>query len=167
MSNRVWLVAGLVTLMLAFAFVALSDNSAQASQRSTSEDDVDLSNPDVAAIAKLAKDIPDAIASGDVKRAQDFYSPDAIKMVPGQPDIKGKENMWGADFLSKNRVHVVVHLVEVKVFGDLAYDRATFTTTVTPKSAGEAARVDGRLLEILRKERGKWKSYRVMYNSEK
>lgn len=55
---------------------------------------------------------------------------------------------------------------EVKIFGDVAYDLAHFTTTLTPKAGGEAITMKGRVFEIGKKEIGAWKSLRVMVNSE-
>ena len=69
--------------------------------------------------------------------------------------------------LSSYNLRVDVHIVEVKVLGDYAYDRATFTMSMKPKAGGETQDMGGRVFEVLRKECGKWKSLRVMVNSDK
>ena len=131
--------------------------------------DLDLSNPDVAAIVQIAKDFSKAIAANDFQRVIDVYSPDVVYMSPGAPDAVGKDAVaqgWG-DMLSSYSVRVDVHIVEVKILGDYAYDRATFTMSMKPKAGGETQDMGGRVFEVLRKEGGKWKSLRVMVNSEK
>ena len=131
--------------------------------------DLDLSNPDVAAIVQIAKDFSKAIAANDFQRVIDVYSPDVVYMSPGAQDAVGKDAVaqgWG-DMLSTYSVRVDVHIVEVKILGDYAYDRATFTMSMKPKAGGETQDMGGRVFEVLRKEGGKWKSLRVMVNSEK
>jgi len=56
--------------------------------------------------------------------------------------------------------------VSKRIFGDVGFDRATFTMTMTPKAGGEAMTHTGRVLEIVRKEKKRWKSFRVMVNAE-
>ena len=63
-------------------------------------------------------------------------------------------------FFSKYGGTVAVHIDEVEVFGDMAFDRASFTVTLTAKDGGKVTETKGRLLEVLRKEDGKWKSFR-------
>lgn len=131
--------------------------------------EVDVSNPDVATIVQIAKDFSEAIAAGDLKRVIDVYSPDVVYMSPGAPDALGKDTVaqnWQA-MLSSYNLHVDVHILEVKIIGDYAYDRATFTMSMKPKGGGETQEMSGRVFEVLRKEGGKWKSLRVMVNSDK
>ena len=71
------------------------------------------------------------------------------------------------DFFSKYSAQVEVHIEEVRVSGDMAFDRGHFKVTSTPKAGGELEIREGRVFEVLRKERGKWKSLRVMVNDEK
>jgi uncharacterized protein (TIGR02246 family) len=130
---------------------------------------LDLSNPDVAAIVQIAKDFSEAIAASDFNRVIDVYSPDVVYMSPGTPDAEGRDAVaqnW-RDMLSGYDLRVDVHIVEVKILGDYAYDRATFTMSMKPKAGGETQNMGGRVFEVLRKEGGKWKSLRVMVNSDK
>jgi len=163
--------AGLKTLeVLLFAAILVGPvaKSATDSSQVASNSNVDLTNPDVAAIVQIAKDFEEANKIGDVKRIAEFYSPDVIYMYQGMPDHVGREviaEMY-KDFFSKNNAQVSVHIDEVRICGEMAFDRATFTATATPKAGGEASVTKGRLLEILRKEGGKWKSLRVMVNTE-
>ena len=153
------------TMLLALVVVL----SIASSSYALPSDEVDLSNPDVAAIVQIAKDFSEAIAIGDLKRVIDVYSPDVVYMSPGKPDAQGRDavahNWQGA--LSAYAMQVQVQIVEVKILGDYAYDRAIFTTSMKPKAGGETLERGGRVFEVLRKENGKWKSLRVMVNSDK
>jgi uncharacterized protein (TIGR02246 family) len=136
--------------------------------RAASNGPLDLSNPDVAAIVQSAKDFEQWNKTGDVEHIAEVYSPDVIYMMQGMPNHEGRTVVAQAykDFFSNNTAQVTVNVQEVRVFGDMAFDRATFTTLATPKGGGETAVIKGRLLEVLRKEAGKWKSYRVMAITE-
>jgi uncharacterized protein (TIGR02246 family) len=129
--------------------------------------DVDRSNPDVAAIVQVAADFSAAYAAGDADRMLSYYSPDVVYMAAGMGNHVGRSSLRDAyaSLFASYTGHVDVHLEEVKVFGDMAYDRATFRITLAPKAGGQATVTTGRLLEVLRKEDGKWRSVRVMTNS--
>jgi uncharacterized protein (TIGR02246 family) len=155
--------------MFAISLGACAAGFAHTSPQFRSSPDVDLTNPDVAAIVRIAKDFSDAVAAGDLKRVIEFYSPDVIYMSPGAPDTQGRDAVaqnWQAMFSTYNS-HVDVRIVEVKILGEYAYDRATFTMNMKPKAGGETEEMSGRVFEVLRKEGGKWKSLRVMINSDK
>ena len=169
MGNRKSSISFFVLLVIGASLLAFAARFAYAfAQTQSANRDVDLSNADVAAIVQIAKDFSDANKAEDVKRIAGFYSPDVIYMYQGMPNHVGREviaEMY-QDFFSKYTAQVVVHVDEVKVCGDMAFDRATFTVTGTPKLGGEGLVSKGRVLEILRKEGGKWMSLRVMVNTE-
>jgi len=94
----------------------------------------------------------------------DAYSADVIKMSPGSPN-RGKEDLERsyADLLAKYNVEVAVKVEEVTIVSNsTAFDRARYTVIATPKTGGKPLVSTGRLLEVLRKENGKWKSFRAM-----
>ena len=102
--------------------------------QSASNGFVDLSNPDVAQIVQIAKDFEQWNKSGDVEHIVDIYSSDVIYMHGGMPNLEGRPAVAESyrDFFS-SYTQVNVKVQEVRVFGDMAFDRATFVTTVTPK----------------------------------
>ena len=153
-------------LVLGISLILLTASLAPA--KSTSNQDVDLSNPDVGAILQIAQDFSEAYRAGDAKRVASFYSPNVIYMAQGMPNHEGKDliEQLYKDLFSKYGGTVAVHIDEVEVFGDMAFDRASFTVTLTAKDGGKVTETKGRLLEVLRKEDGKWKSFRVMANTE-
>jgi ketosteroid isomerase-like protein len=63
---------------------------------------------------------------------------------------------------------IQITAAETQVIGDWAYDRGSFTVSITPKAAGgNAMQESGNYLVILRKGAdGAWKLHRVMSNSD-
>ena len=133
---------------------------------------------DAAAITKLATDVVHVIESGDFDRLADFYSPAAVYLAEGEAPIdrevgKAVVKRWRR-MIGSNRARISMRLDEVDVSGDLAYDRVSYTVTISPRIVGivpgqtglpgQVVRI-GRALEILRKEDGVWKYYRVMTGS--
>lgn len=99
-------VTSIVLPILAVSLMALAAKLAHASPQSASTADLDLKNPDVTAIAQLAKDFSEAIAANDLKRVIDFYSPDVVYMSPGMPDALGKDALaqnWNGMLSSLSR----------------------------------------------------------------
>jgi ketosteroid isomerase-like protein len=139
-----------------------------ASQQPAPEPDVDLSKPDVRAIVQIAKDYERAYAAGNVDSLMTAYSPQIVYMSQGMAAHTGLDVLRGlyATMFQTYKGTVDVQFDEVKVFGDVAYDRASFTINLVPKAGGEPRVVTGRLMEILRKQNGKWQSIRVMTNSD-
>lgn len=139
---------------------------------------VNLGDPDVAAISKLADDLARAVDAGDANRIADLYSPEAKYFADGEAPVdrnvgKFVANRWRKT-IGSNRAHIVIKVEEVDVSGDLAYDRISYTVTILPRvvtllpgqtgTPPQVLRV-GRALEVLRKEDGVWKYYRIMTNS--
>jgi uncharacterized protein (TIGR02246 family) len=171
MERRFGFLAKTILLMLGLSLVVFAAGLTAAScgrSRAVSNGSLDLSNPDVAAIVQIAKDFEQWNKTGDVEHIVDIYSPDVIYMHGGMPNLNGKAVVAQnyKDFFSSYTAQVNVNVQEVRVFGDMAFDRATFTTAVTPKGGGETTVMKGQVMEILRKEAGKWKSFRVMANTE-
>lgn len=139
---------------------------------------LNLGDSDVAAVAKLATDLARAVDAGDFNRIADAYSPAAVYLADGEPIIdrnvgKAVANRWRKT-IGSNRAHMEIRVEEVDVSGDIAYDRVTYTVTIMPRVAallpgqtGTPRQIlrTGRALEVLRREDGTWRYYRVMTNS--
>jgi ketosteroid isomerase-like protein len=165
MRNRTGRTKALVTAM-ALCVISLGA-AAHRQTEATSNKLVDLSNPDVAQIVEIAKDFETWNKIGDVKHIEEVYSPDLVYMYQGMPSHdKAMIREMYEDFFSKNTAQVSVHIEEVKIFGNYAFDRATFISKAIPKDGSESPVIKGRVMELLRKEGGKWKSLRVMANTE-
>lgn len=129
-----------------------------------SKDAAKSPDSDVATLQKVADEFALVFNAGDAKRIAGFYSEEVIYMIPHIPNRVGRATVEQdyEELFAKYTMHVDVHIEEAKIFGDMAFDRATYRTTRTPKAGGETVVINGRLLEILRKEDGRWKSFRVV-----
>jgi ketosteroid isomerase-like protein len=158
----------LLTCLVAILPIALQAQNA----------DVNLGDRDVAAIAKLADDLARAVDAADANRIADCYSPEAAYFADGETPVTRNVGKFVASrwrkTIGSNRAHMAIKVEEVNVSGDLAYDRISYTVTILPRvvtllpgqtgTPPQVLRV-GRALEILRKEDGTWKYYRIMTNS--
>ncbi len=71
------------------------------------------------------------------------------------------------DYFHANAAHLVVHVDELRVIGEIAFDRATFQVAARPKAGGTAVTSSGRVFEVWGKDPAeRWKAMRVMVNSE-
>jgi len=105
-------------------------------------------------------------AANDWKGDVALFTEDAISMPPNQAAVQGKAAIlaWEESFPPISNFQE--QSVELEGQGDLAYDRGTYSMTVTPPGAAPIED-RGKYLFILRKQAdGSWKFLRVMYNSD-
>ena len=125
---------------------------------------------DVAAIGALRDALQAAENAGDHDAAAGLLSEDAVLMVPDFPVQEGRLTCreflrdvmgWLAERFDR-RIHY--DSAETVVDGDVAFDRGTFSFTVTPRSGGETTQTTGKYLWILRRseERGGWRVSRLI-----
>ena len=70
--------------------------------------------------------------------------------------------------LDQFTVKLIVEVLEVRVAGDWAFARMTYTETLTPKAGGEPTEDSGRWLVIYeRQPDGAWKIYLEIWNSDR
>jgi uncharacterized protein (TIGR02246 family) len=124
---------------------------------------------DVKAIKRLGEEYFAGANAGDLDRRMATMAPDAIIMPPDRPSILGKEEIrrlsreYSATFESK---YSLVH-DEVETTENWGFVRATITGTRTSKSGGGVERVSWKNLWIVKRQAdGKWKFWRIMFNSE-
>jgi len=56
---------------------------------------------------------------------------------------------------------------EIVVFGDWAFERVNYTSTITPEAGGEPFEQKGKFIYILRRQSdGAWKYARLIFNSD-
>jgi uncharacterized protein (TIGR02246 family) len=110
---------------------------------------------DEEAIRQLVASWTEATRRGDLDTVLSLMADDVIFTVPGREPF-GKSTFAqqfstgaGGTFEAENKI------VELKVLGDWAYLRNHISIRVTPPS-GEAMRMEGYTLTILRKENGAW-----------
>jgi ketosteroid isomerase-like protein len=106
------------------------------------------------------------MSARDWKGDLDLYTEDAITLPPNQAAVQGKAAIQASDEAFPPYSNFQEQSLEIEGQGDLAYDRGTYSMTMTP--AGVAPFEDrGKYLAIWRKQAdGSWKISRVIYNSD-
>jgi uncharacterized protein (TIGR02246 family) len=123
---------------------------------------------DAEAIMMLLTEYDAAATAGNVDAVMALYADDAVSMPPDAPARTGKEEIRAAfvAVLEENTVQLTSQVDEVRVSGDLAFLRAAYDETLTPKAGGEPTQLHGKWLVILeRQPDGSWKSWREMWSN--
>ncbi len=122
---------------------------------------------DIAAIKDLVNQYGATVNAGDLDLWISLWADNGIQMPPNAPAVIGKEQIRAenesmfAEFILK----MVVTNEEVKVDGDLAFIRGTYTLSLTPKAGGETIKIDGKYLSIVERQAdSSWKFARDCFN---
>ena len=132
-----------------------------------------MGGADSTAIADLRQALEAAENAGDADAAADLLTDDAVLMVPDFPVQEGKpacttflRDIMGwlsSEFLR----HITYVSSEVAVFGDVAFDRGTFSFTVSPRSGGDRSLVTGKYLWLLQRTgSGPWRAARLIVSRD-
>jgi ketosteroid isomerase-like protein len=107
---------------------------------------------DLAAIEAFNKSYLQAINDGDADALIALTVDEHIMMMPNQPILAGKAKLDAASrrMAEQFKIHETWQPIETVIDGRLAYQRGTFSTTITPKAGGPARTSDGKFLRIYR-----------------
>ena len=125
-----------------------------------------LSEADRTAIRKADETDMMMMIAKDWKGDLALYTEDAIQLPPNQAALQGKAAIqaWYEAFPPFSNFQE--QSLEIEGQADLAYDRGTYSMTVTPPGAAPIED-RGKYLTILRKQAdGSWKVARAMFNSD-
>ena len=125
-----------------------------------------LSEADRTAIRKADETDMMMMIAKDWKGDLALYTEDAIQLPPNQAALQGKAAIQAWDEAFPPFSNFQEQSLEIEGQGNLAYDRGTYSMTVTPP---RAAPIEdrGKYLTIYRKQAdGSWKIARVMFNSD-
>jgi ketosteroid isomerase-like protein len=114
---------------------------------------------DLAAIEAFNKSYLQAINDGDAAALIALTVEDHIMMMPNQPVIAGKAKLDAASrrMTEQFQIHETWLPIATVIDGRLAYQRGTFSTTMTPKTGGPARTTEGKFLRIYRRlDDGAW-----------
>lgn len=125
--------------------------------------EADSMETDITAINELYDQYCLAANTGDLDLFISLWADDATRMDPDLPAIVGKENIrahFKVPFEQFNTNVAIYGETEVHVSGDLAFSRGTYTLSLTPKEGGPTTYIDGKWLDILKRQAdGSWKIY--------
>ncbi len=123
---------------------------------------------DVAAINELYDQYCLASNEDDIDHFMSLWDDDAIRMSPDLPAFVGKEmvrSYFETLFEKSTGIIAIYGETEVQVAGDMAFSRGTYTVSLSPKAGGPATHIDGKWLDILKRQTdGSWKIYRDCVN---
>jgi uncharacterized protein (TIGR02246 family) len=125
---------------------------------------------DRAALNKLRAEYPAAFNSGDAEAMANVYAIDATLMPPGEQAVTGRTAIqeYFKSQLAQFTIKAALESQEFSVVGpDWAFDRGTYTLTITPKAGGDAITQENKYITLLHREPDGWKAKRDIYNSNK
>jgi len=124
---------------------------------------------DIEAVKKIGDEFNTAFNAGDTDKLVSIYTDDAVRIPPNEPALIGKEAIRGR-FQRLFDQFTVEHesvVVDVKVSGDLAFFRGTWTTIDTPKDGGEPLKFNGNFVSIIQKQPDEsWKTICNSWSNE-
>ncbi len=124
---------------------------------------------DMEAINKVLEQEVAAISAGDVEAFVALFTNDAVGMPPGEPAAIGTEAVrsWAQDFFDQFTVQYTATSEEIVVAGNWAFQRLSFTLTLTPAAGGDPIQLNGKGIHICQRQGdGSWKLTRDIWNSD-
>ena len=123
---------------------------------------------DVEAINNVREAHIAALNDGDVDAWVAAFTDGGVQMPPNAPANLGSESIraWSQTFLAPFRAAFTLVVDEVRVAGDWAFERGTYTINLTPKAGGEPMQDIGKYITIYeRQPGGTWSIARDIWNS--
>lgn len=124
---------------------------------------------DIAAINELYDQYCIQGNAGDLDNFLSLWEDNATRMEPDSPFITGKENIrkfFEGSFKLFNINIAIYGDTEIQVAKDIAFSRGTYTLSLAPKEEGPTIHIDGKWLDILKRQAdGSWKIYIDMVNN--
>ena len=113
---------------------------------------------DVATLEKRIDQWLDGYNKGDVAQMMDVFSDDFTDEEQDAPLAdKGQVSQAFSSLFAKYDTHIDGVTDEIRVSGDLAFDRGHYVTLLTPKAGGTSVTRAGRFLEVWKREGGVWR----------
>ena len=120
-------------------------------------------------IDTLREQFMNLFRAGDATALARLYTENAVLMPPGEPAVTGRKAIELKLQTTFDRFTAVLNVTfdEIEISGDWAFERGSYTLTLTPKVEDEPIREVGKYLLILRRNSdGSWKLARDIWNSD-
>jgi uncharacterized protein (TIGR02246 family) len=125
-------------------------------------------NTDLQSIDEIRAAHVAALNSGDAQAWAALFTEDAVQMPPNAPENIGRPNIrsWSQAFLDQFRVHFALAVDEVHIASDWAFERGSYTISLTAKAGGPPLKDIGKYITIYQRdpELG-WRMARDIWNS--
>jgi ketosteroid isomerase-like protein len=118
-----------------------------------------LTDEDIAALNALRAAYRQAAIEGTPNALSAVYAEDAVVWSPNKPAIEGRDAIRAINEPTPGVTiqHLALSSIEIDGYGDLAFDRGTYSFTVVTDEAEEPISVVGKYLVIARKQAdGTW-----------
>lgn len=114
---------------------------------------------DLTSISQRCSEWVNAINVGSLDHYIQLLTPDAVWIPSGQPSLRGKETIrqWLASSFATFRYQFTLSEDHIRVSGDWAVERVSFTSILQSNRGGEPTHFAGRHLVVWRREQdGCW-----------
>ncbi len=131
--------------------------------------DTALLEADVEAIEFLLREEVAAVQAGDVEAQLAIRTADVLEMPPDELPFIGVEayRTWSNDDPFSYQI-IAASMDEIRVTGDWAYSRFSYTWVLTPMSGGESVEASGKGIWIVQRQPdGSWRIAREIWNNNK
>jgi uncharacterized protein (TIGR02246 family) len=145
------------------AFITLATITLPGCQRRAES----LTDADRNAITAVIANFDKAMLAADWPAVLSAYTEDAILLPPNTPVVQGRAVMQKFFEGFPKITEFKQRVVEIEGYGDLAFPRGTYETTMNPTGAKAPLKDRGKILAVWRKQPdGKWLASRVIWNSD-
>ena len=111
-----------------------------------------------------------AVNAGDAAAWAALFTEDGVQMPPNAPANVGRETIrrWSEALLSAFRAEFALSVEEVRVSGDWAFERGTYTIGLAPTAGDDPMRDSGKYITIYQRQPGgSWRLARDIWNSDR
>ena len=130
---------------------------------------MDLQTSELEGLDSLREAHVAALNAGDGDAWVACFTADAVQMPPNAPANVGAENIrgWSGGMLAVFGVEFALSPEEVQPAGpEWAFERGTYTITLTPKTGGDPIRDVGKYITLYQRQAdGTWRMARDIWNS--
>ena len=121
----------------------------------------------VAALNRLRDEFETTYNTNDASALAALYTEDGVLMPGNRPTVSGKQAVEASfqGVFDEFSAKLTISSEELQVGGDWAFDRGSYSISLTPKADGEAMEENGRYLVVLQRQAdGAWKVARDIDN---
>jgi len=127
-----------------------------------------MSETDIEAIHSIREQTEKAENIGDADFFKEACTDNVVVMPPGMPAVFGSSAAveFMREFFRQFDFHIEYVSEETEIHGDIAFDRGTYSHSLTPKAGGAPMLETGKFLWLYSRDSDEsWKMARVMWNA--